>query len=94
MKERFKQGCTQAQFKEFEQFVQDKEIKKIIYQLTKGLPMLAIQLGNILILNGFKEQALSKREDEEVEDFLMGRLYSYFGTTTSKILFLIIANQC
>ena len=92
MKERFKQGCTDSQYNEFCDFVQDNEIKKKMYQLTKGLPMLAIQIGNILLLNGFNERALVKREDEEIEDFLLGRLYSYFGTKTSKILFLIIAN--
>ena len=49
--------------------------------------MLIIQLGNLLLLNGFKESSLVKREDEEVEDFLLGRLYNYFGTVTSKLLF-------
>lgn len=92
MRERFKQGCTESQCGAFEQLIQEKGIKKKIYELTKGLPMLAIQLGNILVLNDFHENALIKREDEEVEDFLLGRLYSYFGTKTSKILFLIAAN--
>lgn len=92
MQERYKQqGCTEMQCKTFEQFVQNKELKKKIFELTKGLPMLAIQLGNILVFNGFNEKSLAKRDDEEVEDFLLGRLYSYFGTTTSEILFLIIA---
>lgn len=92
MKERFKQGCTETQCKDFENFVQDKDTKKKIFELTKGLPMLAIQLGNMLVLNGFNERTLVKRDDEEIEDFLLGRLYSYFGTTTSKILFLIAAS--
>lgn len=91
MKERFKQGFTEVQSNSFENFVNDNDIKNKIYELTKGLPMLAIQLGNMLILNGFNEESLRKREDEEVEEFLLGRLYSYFGTKTSKILFLIIA---
>lgn len=92
MKERFKQGCTQLQCQNFDMFVQDEEIKKKIFELTKGLPMLAIQLGNMLVLNNFDKKSLMKRDDEEIEDFLLGRLYSYFGTQTSKILFLIIAN--
>lgn len=92
MKERFKQGCTDEQYKDFCDFAQNNEIEEKLYHLTKGLPMLAIQISNILVLNGFKEQVLMKREDEEVEDFLLGRLYSYFGTKTSKVLFLIIAN--
>lgn len=92
MKERFLKSCTKAQCEEFERFSYNKDIKNEIFSLTKGLPMLAIQLVNILVLNGINEKALVKRDDEEVEDFLLGRLYSYFGTKTSKILFLIIAN--
>ena len=91
MKERFKRLCTIEQYNQFERFVQNREIRKKIHELTKGLPMLIIQLGNLLLLNGFKESSLVKREDEEVEDFLLGRLYNYFGTVTSKLLFLIIA---
>lgn len=92
MKERFYKGCTEEQSKEFERFTSDKNIKKEIYKITKGLPLLAIQLVNILVLNGINDKSLVKRDDEEVEDFLLGRLYSYFGTETSKILFIIIAN--
>ena len=91
MKERFKRSCTIEQYNQFERFVQNREIRKKIHELTKGLPMLIRQLGNLLLLNGFKESSLVKREDEEVEDFLLGRLYNYFGTVTSKLLFLIIA---
>ncbi|MBR1854099.1 MAG: hypothetical protein IJ794_13320 [Lachnospiraceae bacterium] len=91
MKERFKKSCTEDQCKEFEKFSEDKSTKREIYNLTKGLPLLAIQLVNVFVLNGINEKSLAKREDEEVEDFLLGRLYSYFGTETSKILFLIIA---
>lgn len=91
MKERFRRNCTESQCVEFDNFVQDKDIKKRIFSITKGLPLLAIQLGNIFVLNGFNENALIKKENEEEEDFLLGRLYSYFGTKTSKILFLVIA---
>lgn len=92
MKERFRKSCTEAQSRKFEEFTADKAIRKEIYKITKGLPLLAIQLVNVLVLNGINGNSLIKREDEEVEDFLLGRLYSYFGTETSKILFLIIAN--
>ena len=92
MKERFHKSCTEEQCREFDRFSNDENIKKKIYSLTKGLPLLAIQLVNVLVLNGINEKALVKRDDEEVEDFLLGRLYYYFGTNTSRILFLIIAN--
>lgn len=92
MKARFSKSCTNFQYKEFEMFTQDNTIKEAIFKLTRGLPLLAIQLVNVLVLNGINKEALVKKNDEEVEDFLLGRLYSYFGTETSKILFLIIAN--
>ena len=91
MKERFRRNCTESQCVEFDRFVQDKETRKKIYSITKGLPLLAIQLGNVFVLNGFNDNALNKKENEEEEDFLLGRLYSYFGTKTSKVLFLVIA---
>ena len=91
MKERFKKCCTESQCKEFEAFTLDKANTEEIYRLTKGLPLLAIQLVNVLVISGINKSSLVKRNDEEIEDFLLGRLYSYFGTKTSKILFLIIA---
>lgn len=92
MKERFKQSCSEKKYKEFELFSKEKKIKNQILELTDGLPMLALQLGNILVFNGCKESSLNRKENEEIEEFLLGRLYSYFGTKTSKVLFLIIAN--
>lgn len=92
MKEHFKQSCSEKKFKEFELFSKEKEIKNQILELTKGLHMLALQLGNILVFHGCKPSSLHRKENEEIEEFLLGRLYSYFGTKTSKVLFFIIAN--
>ena len=74
-------------FREF----QAGENRHKIFALTQGLPLLAIQFVTLLQLNGFSSKILQKDWKENAEDFLLGRLYSYFHTFTSKLLFLIIA---
>lgn len=69
--------------------------RKKIYEVTTGLPLLAIQLASLLLRKGFDERLLSEEFTQKfirnAEDFLLGRLYSYFATPTSKLLFLLIA---
>ena len=74
----------------FKNFLGDGKRHKI-FELTQGLPLLAIQFVTLLQLNGFSSKVLKPEWKESAEDFLLGRLYSYFHTFTSKLLFLIIA---
>ena len=74
----------------FKEFLADGR-RHEIFELTQGLPLLAIQFVTLLQLNGFSPNILKKNWKENAEDFLLGRLYSYFHTFTSKLLFLIIA---
>lgn len=76
---------------QFKDLLARNGMKKKIYSVTMGLPLLAIQLATLLPLKGFAEKLLSKRFTDDAEDFLLGRLYSYFGTPTLKLLFLLIA---
>ena len=69
----------------------DKNTGEKIYEITMGLPLLAIQLATLLPLKGFSEKLLFKKNNDDTEDFLLGRLYEYFSTQTSKLLFIIIA---
>lgn len=69
----------------------DKNTGEKIYEITMGLPLLAIQLATLLPLKGFSTKLLSKKSNDDTEDFLLGRLYEYFSTQTSKLLFIIIA---
>lgn len=62
-----------------------------IYELTKGLPLLAIQASTLMTLNDFSESIFSKQFGRATEEFLLGRLYTYFAVQTLKILFWIIA---
>ena len=75
------------QFKE----MLEKNTSKKIYEITMGLPLLAIQLAMLLPKKGFSEKLLTKKQNDATEDFLLGRLYEYFSTPTSKLLFIIIA---
>lgn len=76
--------------KQFRELIQ-KVSRKKIYEVTAGLPLLAIQLALLLPVKGFDEKLLSKRFTDDAEDFLLGKLYSYFKTRTLKLLFLLIA---
>ena len=76
---------------QFQKLLKQNGMREKIYSITLGLPLLAIQLAKLLPLKGFAEKLLSKRFTDDAEDFLLGRLYSYFGTPTSKLLFLLIA---
>lgn len=70
-------------------------IKKVgsqkIYELTLGLPLLAIQAATLMTLDDFSEKIFSGKIGTAAEEFLLGRLYSYFPTPTLKMLFMIIA---
>ena len=68
-----------------------KVTREKICEVTLGLPLLAIQLATLLLFKDFNERLLSKRFTDDAEDFLLGRLYNYFATPTSKLLFLLIA---
>lgn len=76
---------------QFQDLLRRNGIREKIYSITMGLPLLAIQLAMLLPLKGFVETLLSKRFTDDAEDFLLGRLYSCFATSTSKLLFLLIA---
>jgi hypothetical protein len=56
-----------------------------------GLPSHAIMLTSLLTFKDFSETVLNKESNDASEDFLLGRLYAYFSTQTSKLLFLVIA---
>lgn len=90
MKARYKTGYDDCTLKGFEKFILNKDVKKQLYVKTKGLPMLAIQLGTLLDFSNFNISVLNNSDDEELDDFLLGRLYDYFNTITSKLLFYII----
>ena len=75
----------------FDSFISSDDNKEYIYKMSQGLPLLALQLAKILAISGFSKEAMPKKWNEDVEEFLLGRLYSYFNTRTSKILFIAIA---
>jgi len=76
---------------DFNAFVSDRSNRKRIFDLTQGLPLLALQLGKLLQLTGFEPLSMPEKWGDDVEDFLLGRLYSYFSTRTSKLLFIVIS---
>lgn len=75
----------------YERFITDKENKKYIYTMSQGLPLLALQLSKVLTISGFQREIMPEKWNDDVQEFLLGRLYSYFNTKTSKILFVAIA---
>lgn len=93
MKKRFENitNPNSAVQQQFRDLLSRKGMREKIYSATMGLPLLAIQLATLLPLKGFTEKLLSNNFNGDAEDFLLGRLYSYFATPTSKLLFLIIA---
>ena len=92
MKERFKNiPNPDSNIEQFKELLAQKATREKIYNVTMGLPLLTIQLASLMPLKGFAEKLLSKKFSEDAEDFLLGRLYSYFSTFTSKLLFLLIA---
>lgn len=92
MKERFKNiPNPDSNIEQFKELLAQKGTREKIYNVTMGLPLLTIQLASLMPLKGFTEKLLSKKFSEDAEDFLLGRLYSYFSTPTSKLLFLLIA---
>lgn len=80
-------SIVRKQFREFTRRVTQEKI----YEVTAGLPLLAIQLASLLMVSGFNERLVSERFTRNAEDFLLGRLYSYFEARTLKLLFLLIA---
>lgn len=92
MKERFKNiPNPDSNIEQFKMLLAQKGTREKIYNVTMGLPLLTIQLASLMPLKGFTEKLLLKKFSEDAEDFLLGRLYSYFSTPTSKLLFLLIA---
>lgn len=75
----------------YERFIEDDENKEYIYRMSQGLPLLALQLSKVLTISGFKREMMPGKWNDDVQEFLLGRLYSYFYTKTSKILFVAIA---
>ena len=69
----------------------EKNTASKIYEITMGLPSHAIMLTSLLTFKDFSGTVLNKEPNDASEDFLLGRLYDYFSTQTSKLLFLIIA---
>lgn len=93
MKKRFEniRNPNSSVRQQFQDLLRRNGIKEKIYSITMGLPLLAIQLATLLPLKGFVETLLSKRFTDDAEDFLLGRLYSCFATSTAKLLFLLMA---
>lgn len=75
----------------FERFITTEENKDYIYKMSQGLPLLALQLSKVLIISGFQREMMPGKWNEDVQEFLLGRLYSYFNTKTSKLLFVALA---
>lgn len=75
----------------FERFIAEDENKDYIYTMSQGLPLLALQLSKVLTISGFQREMMPGKWNDDVQEFLLGRLYSYFNTKTSKLLFVAIA---
>lgn len=75
----------------YERFIADEENKNYVYKMSRGLPLLALQLSKVLTISGFQKEMMPGKWNDDVQEFLLGRLYSYFSTKTSKILFVAIA---
>lgn len=76
---------------DYDAFISVEENKEYIYKMSQGLPLLTLQLAKVLTISGFSKEAMPQKWNDDVEEFLLGRLYSYFNTQTSKILFIAIA---
>lgn len=95
MKENFINKAVQADrntlLEKYEHFISDESNRQYIHMMSQGLPLLALQLAKVFTISGFVRELLPVKWNEDVQEFLLGRLYSYFNTITSKILFVAIA---
>ena len=91
MKKRFENIPDSEKIQQKFKALLEKNTASQIYEITMGLPSHAIMLASLLTFKDFSETVLNKETNDASEDFLLGRLYDYFSTQTSKLLFLIIA---
>ena len=78
----------------YKAFISVKSNKNKIFSLSQGTPLLTLQVAKLLRITDFNSNELLDTWGKDVEDFLLGRLYQYFNTKTSKILFIAIAQYC
>ena len=94
IKERLKRIPKNSKaLEKFQKLLAQKAMKRRIYNATKGLPLLAIQLAALMQLKDFSEKLLPEEKNisEECGTFLIERLDEHFTTPTIKLLFLLIA---
>lgn len=91
MKKRFENIPDSEKLQQKFKALLEKNTASKIYEITMGLPSHAIMLTSLLTFKDFSETVLNKETNDASEDFLLGSLYDYFSTQTSKLLSLIIA---